>query len=277
MPELPEVEIVVQCLNKLVVGRRIDTAELRRKLLAPDSTPRAFAARLRNSSINCVHRRGKQILFDLDNGHTLLTHLRMSGRFMLLNGDDADPKFAHAVFHLGDSERIVFQDQRHFGLMKIVETSNLHQAKELVKLAPEPFSDEFSDNYFYGVLRSSKRDIKLVLLDQTKVCGVGNIYASEALFLSGLDPRTLANRISKKRTAILRSSILSVLQETLDLGTKMTIDRGNIGGNIYGSDSDAEWRIYGRENEACLKCGSEVRRLVQGGRSTFFCRKCQRR
>jgi formamidopyrimidine-DNA glycosylase len=277
MPELPEVEIVVQCLNKLISGRTIESAQLRRKLLAPDMSSRVFASRLRGTTIVFVHRRGKHILFNLDNGRTLITHLRMSGRFMLLNGDDADPKFAHAVFHLSDGERLVFQDTRHFGLMKIVETSKLYQAKELAKLAPEPFSDGFSETYLFDVLRGSKREIKLVLLDQTKVCGVGNIYASEALFLSRIDPRMPAYRISKKRAFTLRISIIDVLNETLSLGQNIPLDRENIGGNIYGAGSEGDWRIYGRENEWCSRCGCEVRRIVQGGRSTFFCRKCQRR
>lgn len=277
MPELPEVEVVVQCLNKLVHGRHIEKAELRRKLLAPDMSPRVFASRLRDTSINFVHRRGKHILFDLDNGRTLITHLRMSGRFMLLNADDADPKFSHAVFHLSDGDRLVFQDTRHFGLMKVVDTAKLFESKELAKLAPEPFSSEFSDAQFHSTLQSSKREIKLVLLDQTKVCGVGNIYASEALFLAGIDPRMPASRVSKKRAEALRLSIVAVLSETIELGKNIPLDRSNIGGSIYGAESDGDWRVYGREKQACVTCGEEVRRLVQGGRSTFYCRKCQRR
>lgn len=277
MPELPEVEIVVQCLNKLVQGRRIEKAELRRKRLAPHISPRLFAKRLGSGKINFVHRRGKHILFDLDNGTTLITHLRMTGRFILLNGEDRDPKFSHAVFHFSDSERLVFQDQRHFGLMRIAETGELFEAKELSKLAPEPLSEAFNDIQLFNTLRTSKREIKLVLLDQTKVCGVGNIYASEALFLAGIDPRTQANRISMKRAKVLRSAIVGVLTETIELGKNIPLDPSNIGGNIYGAGSYGDWRIYGREGERCMKCGEAIRRLVQGGRSTFYCRKCQRR
>src|SRR6187401_3295473 len=130
MPELPEVEIVVRCLNRLLPGRTIASAELRRPRLAPDITPRSFATRLRNSRISSVQRRGKFILFDLDNHRTLITHLRMSGRFMLLDHDQEDPKFAHAVFNLDDEERLVFRDQRHFGLMKVVDSKNLFETKD---------------------------------------------------------------------------------------------------------------------------------------------------
>ncbi|NOT49286.1 MAG: DNA-formamidopyrimidine glycosylase, partial [Acidobacteria bacterium] len=140
MPELPEVEHVSKELQRLIAGRRIETAELRRQRLAPDIGPTEFAKKLAGSAVNFVHRRGKHILIDLDNGRTLIVHLRMSGRFMLLTPDDDDPKFTHAAFYFNDQGRLVFQDQRHFGLMKIVDTERLFETKELAKLAPEPFS-----------------------------------------------------------------------------------------------------------------------------------------
>jgi formamidopyrimidine-DNA glycosylase len=276
MPELPEVEIVVRSLDLLLRGRRIERAELRRKLLAPDTRPHLFAKRLARSTVNKVHRRGKHILFDLDNSRTLIAHLRMSGRFMLLKEEQEEPKFSHAVFHLNDGERLVFQDQRHFGMMKVVETPKLFEAKELAKLAPEPFSEEFNAEYLQALLKSTERNIKQLLLDQTRICGVGNIYASEAMFIAGVRPALRANSISKKKAAALREAILEVLNETLELGANIALDRANIGGNIYGPESEAEWRVYGREGQACLKCGSSIKRIVQGTRSTFFCAKCQR-
>ena len=160
MPELPEVELVAQSLNKLVVGRRILVAELLRERLAPSNSPADFAGRLQNSKIMRVHRRGKHILFDLDNGQTLVAHLRMSGRFMLLPLDRENPKYTHAAFYFDDETRLVFQDQRHFGLMKVVETENLSEAKELKKLAPEPFSDDFTPAYFREILKTSKKSLK---------------------------------------------------------------------------------------------------------------------
>lgn len=276
MPELPEVEIVVRCLDELLRGRKIERAELRRELLAPNTRPHVFAKRLAGSTVNHVHRRGKHILFDLDNYRTLITHLRMSGRFMLLNEEDEEPKFSHAIFYLNDRERLVFQDQRHFGMMKVVETTKLFETRELAKLAPEPFSDEFNSEYLQALLKSTKRNIKQLLLDQTRICGVGNIYASEAMFIAGVRPTARANSISKKKAAALREAIVEVLNETLGLGANIALDRANIGGNIYGPDSEAEWRVYGREGRDCLKCGGSIRRIVQGTRSTFFCAKCQR-
>jgi len=276
MPELPEVEIVVRCLDQILSGRRFESAELRRQRLAPDITPKKFADRLAGAQINFVHRRGKHILFDLDNGRTLITHLRMSGRFMLLDPEVSEPKFSHAVFALDNGERLVFQDQRHFGFMNIVETPNLFQAKELAKLAPEPLSEDFSDDHFRKTLKGTKRNIKALLLDQTRVCGVGNIYASEALFLAGVRPTAVSRTITKAKAVALRGSIVQVMNETLELGANTPLDRSNIGGNIYGPDSDGDWLVYGREGEPCLKCKTTIKRIVQGTRSTYYCGSCQR-
>jgi formamidopyrimidine-DNA glycosylase len=275
MPELPEVEIVARSLNSIVGGRVITSAELLRARLAPDTTPKKFSKELRDASINFVHRRGKHVLFDLDNGRTLITHLRMSGKFMLLDHDSIDPKFTHAVLYFDDS-RLVFQDQRHFGLMKIVPTAKLHEAKEIAKLAPEPLGDKFTAEYLRTALKTSRRSLKEVLLDQTKICGLGNIYASEAMFLSGASPRIRANRLTKIKTAVLLENIRLVLSEAVELGSTLPVDPSDIAGSIYGTGSDWEWRVYDREGEPCLTCSAPIARIVQSGRSTYFCKKCQR-
>lgn len=276
MPELPEVEIVTRSLNKLVRNRRIRASELRRERLAPDTPPAEFSRRIDGSAINFVHRRGKHLLFDLDNGQTLITHLRMSGRFMLLPEEAEYPKFTHAAFHFTDGSRLIFQDQRHFGLMKVTATAEMYEAKELNKLAPEPFSDEFSDDYLLRALKSSKRSLKEFLLDQTKVCGLGNIYASEAMFLAGISPRKTANSVSRKRAAELRVQIVEVLREAVELGATLVPDEVNIGEGVYGNGSGTSWRVYDRESQPCPNCESPIIRLKQAGRSTYFCRKCQK-
>jgi formamidopyrimidine-DNA glycosylase len=177
MPELPEVELISRSLNSLVGGRTITSVSLLRDRLAPGTSREVFEGSLRTARINFVHRRGKHILFDLSEDKTLMVHLRMSGRFSLIRGEDQDPKFTHAVFYLEDDERLVFDDQRHFGFMKVAATRELYCTKELIKLAPEPFSQDFSPAYLYNACRSSRKSLKEVLLDQTKVCGLGNIYA----------------------------------------------------------------------------------------------------
>lgn len=276
MPELPEVEHVCKELQKIVARKRIETAELLRQRLAPDIKPNAFSKKLAGATINFIHRRGKHILIDLDNGRTLIVHLRMSGRFMLLSSDDPDPKFTHAVLYFDDGTRLVFQDQRHFGLMKIVETKDLFEAKELSKLAPEPFSDEFTAEYLAAKMKGSKRVLKEFLLDQTKVCGVGNIYASEAMYLSGINPTKLAGNISKPKIPVLFANIRDVLRDASSMMEKIIPDPSVIGEGVYGRDVESRWHVYDREGEPCAKCESPIRRIKQGARSTYYCSKCQR-
>lgn len=277
MPELPEVEIVTRHLGRLVTGRRIRSAQLIRSKLAPLSSPSEFAEHLAGALVTRVHRRGKHILLGLDNERTLIVHLRMSGRFVLQDIEIASPKFSHAQFEMDNDLVLHFSDQRHFGMMKIVETNLLFQAKELASLAPEPFSEEFSSAYLRRTLKDTSRNIKETLIDQTKVCGLGNIYVSEALFLAGIDPRIRANRLSGRRTDVLHSAIRDVLTESLALGDTVPILPKNIGGNFYGNEALGDWRVYGREGEHCVICGTGISRIVQGGRSTFFCRNCQKR
>ncbi len=277
MPELPEVESISLSLDSLVKGRTVVAAELLRERLAPDIDAKDFAKKLKGRHINFVHRRGKHILFDLTGDVTLIVHLRMSGRFSLLPSERENPKFTHAIFHLDGDERLVFDDQRHFGLMKIVATPDLHEAKELKKLAPEPFSDEFSTDYFHHVLKSSKRSLKEVLLDQTKVCGVGNIYASEAMFAAGIHPAISAHKVSKPRAKVLHAAVIAVLSEAIEYAARLTVDPENLEGSYFSGGDDPSWHVYDRENQPCGRCKSPIHRLKQGGRSTYFCRKCQRR
>jgi formamidopyrimidine-DNA glycosylase len=276
MPELPEVELVAQSLNKLISSRKIVAAELFRERLAPFDSPTDFAAKLSDSKINFVHRRGKHVLFDLDNGNTLIAHLRMSGRFMLLPTERENPKYTHAAFYFADETRLVFQDQRHFGFMKIVETAKLNESKEIKKLAPEPFGEHFTPEYFRGILKTSKKSLKEFLLDQTKVTGLGNIYASEAMFLARVNPQTSANAVSAKKANVLFEKIREVLAESIAHGSTLNADPENIDGSYYGGGFTDGWRVYDRENESCVVCKTAIKRLKQAGRSTYFCSKCQK-
>ncbi|MGE3468174.1 MAG: bifunctional DNA-formamidopyrimidine glycosylase/DNA-(apurinic or apyrimidinic site) lyase [Pyrinomonadaceae bacterium] len=276
MPELPEVELISRSLDSLVKGRTIRTATLFRERLAPGTTPVEFASSLANQYISFVHRRGKHILFDLNGGLTLIVHLRMSGRFSLLSAERENPKFTHALFDLDSGDKLVFDDQRHFGLMKIVATNELKLAREISKLAPEPFSDEFSFSYFFTTLRSSKRSLKEFLIDQTKVCGLGNIYAAEALFAAGVNPALPACRLSRPKAIRLYASIRAVLNEAINYAEHLEVDPENLEGNYFSANDDPSWYVYDREGEPCKVCETPIVRLKQGGRSTYYCRKCQR-
>jgi formamidopyrimidine-DNA glycosylase len=277
MPELPEVELVAQSLNRLVSNRKILIAELLRERLAPVHSPSEFADRLKNSEIEFVSRRGKHILFYLDSAQVLIAHLRMTGRFLLLPPNRELPKHAHAVFYFADEMRLVFEDQRHFGMMKIVEKDKLLETKELAGLAPEPLSGAFSLEYFRQTLTGARRSLKEVLLDQTKVCGLGNIYVAEALFLAGVNPEIVAAEVSSKRARKLFEAIKYVLSESISHGSTLNVDPENIDGSYYGGVYEGHWRVYDRENQSCPGCRMAIKRIVQASRSTFYCPKCQRK
>lgn len=274
MPELPEVEHVVRALRPVVTGRRILAAELNLKRTVPELSRAAFARQLRDAVITGVGRRGKYILFELESGKLLTTHLRMTGKFVSLTTEESLPPYAHVVFYLDDERRLVFCDMRQFGRMRLI-TNVQRLPKELTSLAPEPLSDEFTEEYFLETLSRSKRSLKQLLLDQTRVLGLGNIYAVEALFLAGVNPRKAANRLSKPRARKLYQAIRQILREAIDAGSTLQIDIAD-GKSSYFGTTERFWRVYEREGEPCVNCGTSIKRIVHGGRSTYYCPRCQR-
>jgi formamidopyrimidine-DNA glycosylase len=288
MPELPEVEHVVRALRRVVVDRTIVASEIRLpKLIAPLSSL-SFKRRIKGSTITGVSRRGKFILIELHraSGRTkrgpqaqnlillLAVHLRMTGKFVLLTPDDELPRHAHAVFYLDHDQRLVFRDQRQFGVMKLIESTNLSQTKGISELAPEPLGDEFTLEYLRLLLKRSHRSLKTLLLDQTKVLGLGNIYAAEALFRARINPFKPANELASSRVPDLFAAIREVLQFAVDhIRGSFSLEEGF----SYGAAFENFWQVYEREGQPCVRCGAKIRRATQGGRSTYWCPKCQRR
>src|ERR1043165_7124369 len=242
MPELPEVEHVVGAVAPRVTGRRILAAELNLKRIAPGISRTRFNNQLQNALITGVGRRGKYILFKLDSGHVLTTHLRMTGKFVSLTTDDALPPYAHVIFYLDDDRRLVFCDMRQFGRMQIFKD----RPKELQKLDPEPLSEDFTEEYFLNTLARSGRPLKNLLLDQTRVLGLGNIYAVEALFLAGVSPLKAANTLSTPRARKLYQAIRDVLKEAIDAGSTVKEDLADGNARYFGT-SERFWRVYARE------------------------------
>ena len=277
MPELPEVELVARAVGRVVIGRIIVVAEMLRPKLLCDATPEDFAARLRGVTITALGRRGKHILFSFDRALTLIVHLRMTGRFLYLTPEQDLPKHTHVIFYLDNECRLIFVDPRQFGFMRLVENDALHQTKELANLAPEPLSDAFTAKVLYDSLQRSRRAIKETLLDQTRVTGLGNIYAAEALFMAGIHPQTVAADISRPRVKRLQQAIVEVLTESIAHGSTMTVDPQSVESSYYGGPYEDHWRVYDRAGQPCSRCQTEIQRIVQGGRSTYFCPRCQRR
>lgn len=277
MPELPEVELVARALHHLVAGRRILQAKLLRASLAPETSPAAFARQLRGRRFERVARRGKHILCELDGGLVLIAHLRMTGRFLLLPARVAPPKHTHAIFLLDDGHKLAFNDQRHFGMMKLVRAAELSDAKELRSLAPEPFSDDFTPAYLRETFARTRRTLKETLLDQRRVTGLGNIYAAEAMFIARINPFVAAADLSLRRLPRLHRAILEVFQESIAHGSTMNVDPRDIDKSYYGGAYEGRWRVYDREGEPCVNCRAPIRRVAHAGRSTYFCPRCQRR
>lgn len=277
MPELPEVEHVVRALRRAVLERRILAAEIKLPKLVAPSSPSRFSRKLKGSKIVGVNRRGKFILIELDSDRVLVVHLRMTGKFLVLAPDDPLPRHAHAIFYLDDDRRVVFRDQRQFGVMKLVATSRLGRTKGISELAPEPFSDDFSVDYLKETFARSRRTLKTLLLDQTRVLGLGNIYAAEALFRARINPFKIASQLSSRRVERLHLAIRDVLRAAVSGNSTSRINLESPNGFSYGEAFGKIWQVYEREGKSCFKCGARIRRLTHAGRSTYWCPACQRR
>lgn len=283
MPELPEVETVRRGLSPAMEGAVIARADVNR----PDLRwpfPVDMAARLSGRRVERLRRRSKYILVDLDSGESLLIHLGMSGR-MLVSGDPlgqfahehpAAEKHDHVVFHMDNGARITFNDPRRFGAMDMMETATAESHKLLAVLGPEPFGNDFHEDHLVAAFRNRNAPIKSVLLDQRTVSGLGNIYVCEALFRAKIHPARKAGRISKSRVATLVPIIRDVLSDAIDAGGSSLRDFRQADGELgYFQHS---FDVYGREGDPCRRtgCSTTIRRIVQGGRSSFYCPQCQR-
>ena len=201
----------------------------------------------------------------------------MTGKFLYLTGDDDLPKHSHAIFYLDNERRLVFRDQRQFGVMKLVARGRLSKTKGIRELAPEPLSDDFSPAYLREIVARSRRSLKTLLLDQAKVLGLGNIYAAEALFRAGINPFKIAAQLSSRRVPRLHQAIRDVLGDAITDSSTSRINLEHPNGFSYGEAFERFWQVYEREGEPCFKCGARIRRLTHGGRSTYWCPRCQRR
>lgn len=279
MPELPEVETVRRGLIPRLVGRRIVRLQQRRRDLRVP-LPAKFAERLEGRSVRAIDRRAKYLLIRLDDGNTLITHLGMSGRMTLHDrasaADHPFDKHDHVVIETDDGWQVRFNDARRFGLMLLVADEKLAAHKLFRNLGPEPLDDAFDGAGLAARLEGRRTPIKAALLDQKTLVGVGNIYACEALFLSGISPRRSAHTVKGERADRLMASIKQVLLRSIDDGGSTLRDHVQPGGEL--GYFQTRFNVYDREGAICAThdCGRAVRRLVQAGRSTFYCAGCQR-
>ena len=283
MPELPEVETVRRGLLPAMEGVRIAQADVNR----PDLRwpfPDRMAQRLTGARVDRLRRRSKYILGDLDTGETLLIHLGMSGR-MTVSGDPlgqfvhdhpAAEKHDHVVFHMENGARITFNDPRRFGAMDLMDTAAQDAHKLLAVLGPEPLGNAFNDAYLVAAFEGKNTPVKSALLDQRIVAGLGNIYVCEALFRAGISPTRKAGRIATQRVAALVPIIRDVLAEAIEAGGSSLRDFRQADGEL--GYFQHRFDVYGREGAPCRTpgCTRHVARIVQSGRSSFYCPACQR-
>lgn len=277
MPELPEVETVCRGLSKPLEGRVLVRVVQRR----PDlrfPIPEGFAARLTGRTVLRVARRAKFILVTLDDDTVLIAHLGMSGRMTILDAATAPPAgpHDHVEFETDAGVLIRYCDPRRFGMMDLTMADALSEHRMLRTLGPEPLGNEFNGAALSVALAGKRTPIKAALLDQKIVAGLGNIYICEALHRAAISPRRLAHTIPGKRAERLAQEIRAVLQEAIDAGGSSLRDYVQATGDLgYFQHS---WRVYGREGEPCRLdgCTGTVRRIVQSGRSTFYCASHQR-
>jgi formamidopyrimidine-DNA glycosylase len=272
MPELPEVETVAAALRSHLPGRQVTGVAIRcEKLRRP--IPVKALQNLVNVTIRKVRRRAKYLLVDMDCGQTLVIHLGMTGTLRLAEKTEAAERHDHLDLQLDNGKCLRFRDPRKFGLVLVVKPNLQGEIKELGDLAPEPLSEGFSVDYFYRLSRKRTTPVKNFIMDQRRVVGVGNIYASESLFRAQIRPTTAVGRLGLKRCQQLVKTIKEVLTEAIATGgTTISDFRG-----VDGSEGAfvRELQIYGRTGKPCVKCQEPIKKIIIGGRSTFYCPKCQ--
>lgn len=284
MPELPEVEVLVRHLRPLLRGKKIRAVQIRRERVIRPTPASKLKQTLCGATFGEVSRRGKFILFKLRAPRTkasitLVGHLGMTGRMFLARKSEPLPKHAAVVLDLG-REQFIYEDQRYFGKLSL-------DASSMARMGPEPLEDEFTAKAFTAALAGSKRAIKVRLLDQDLIAGVGNIYASEALHRARIKPQLAAGKLRPPQVRALWRAIRQVLAEAIRFGSTIPLHHGSAarrkdGLFYYGRAEGAvdyyeeRLRVYDRAGQPCRRCKTDIRRIVQAARSTYYCPGCQR-
>jgi len=288
MPELPEVETVRRGLAPVMEGKRFAKVEVRRGDLRWP-LPKGFAQKLNGKTVQGLGRRAKYLLADLSSGDVLLMHLGMSGSFRV--GKDSAPgtyyherskstAHDHIVFHMSNGVTVTFNDPRRFGSMKLVSRARLEDEPLLRSLGPEPLGNEFDAAMLAKACAGKKTSLKAALSDQRVVAGLGNIYVCEALFRARLSPKRIASTIADRNgkpnehAEKLVDAIRAVLKDAIEAGGSSLRDHRRADGSL--GDFQHNFQVYDREGQPCPSCKGKVKRIVQGGRSTFYCPSCQK-
>ncbi|UUM11153.1 DNA-formamidopyrimidine glycosylase [Clostridiaceae bacterium HFYG-1003] len=275
MPELPEIQTIVTGLNRLILHKTIQSFDWNWAKSFPNSEAAVHSAL--NRSVTGVRRRGKAVLLDLDNGRTLLVHLKMTGQLVVQPPDEESPfpdRSTRVVIRFTDGTTLYFNDQRKFGWVKILTKEELAVQPFLASLGPEPLSRRFTGDHFRErLLRHRETTVKAALLNQTVLAGIGNIYCDEALFLAGILPDRKVKSLSDQEIRRLHRSLRKVLRISIELGGSTRRNYLSAEG-VRGHYLDQAY-VYGRDGEPCRTCGTPIRKTRVAGRGTHFCPHCQ--
>ncbi len=275
MPELPEVETVCRGLAQTIIGDKfLSVTQKREGLRTP--FPENMAAILEGRKIKSVARRAKYILIGLDSDVSLIVHLGMSGKLVVSEDNTIyqEKKHDHVIFKTSTGKTITYNDPRRFGLIDIVKNSDINHHKLFSHLGVEPLSEDFTSEYFCSYIKNKNQNIKVLIMDQSFVVGVGNIYASESLFSSKICPKRPANSINQVEAKLLIKEIRNVLNAAIESGGSTLRD-------YVRSSGDAGYfqhyfNVYNKEGKPCSKCATEIVKIKQAGRATYYCPSCQK-
>lgn len=269
MPELPEVETIVRDLSKSIEHKTVAEVIVHDDFVLRDTSREDFIRRLKGHAVGSISRRGKAVIIHLSGGEYLIIQLMMTGQ--LIAGGRSD-RHTRVVFKFSDASELLYNDQRRFGRLFIV--SRLDQVRHFSLLGPEPFSDGFTPGFMRAAFQKTSRPIKNLLLDHTFVAGIGNIYACEVLFRSRVNPRRQARRISMETVKAIHGAIRQTLTEAIThRGSSMRNYRDGSGKKGRFNERLA---VYARQGLPCPRCQKPIQRIFQAGRSTFYCRQCQK-
>lgn len=275
MPELPEVETVRKTLVELVKGKTIHRVEIHwPKIIKKPLEIEQFKDALVGQTIIDIDRRGKFLKFILTD-YVLVSHLRMEGRYGVHQPEEPFDKHTHVIFSLEEHSQLRYRDVRKFGTMHLFKKGEEESSLPLSQLGVEPFSEEFTIDYLQKKLAKTNRKIKVALLDQSIVVGLGNIYVDEALFRSAIHPERIAKELTGEELSVLQREIVLTLSEAVAQGGSTVRSYVNTQGQIGMFQN--QLFVYGRTNEPCTKCGVPLTKTVVGGRGTHYCTNCQKR
>ncbi|MGP6138932.1 DNA-formamidopyrimidine glycosylase [Jeotgalibaca sp. A127] len=273
MPELPEVETVRKGLNQLVAGATITSVDVFwNRMITPPFSSERFQEELIGEQIHTIERRGKYLIFLLDNW-AMISHLRMEGKFTVTKTGEPYQKHTHVVFHLADNRDLRYLDVRKFGRFSLVPIDKKEKYAPIENLGPEPTPIQFTLDNFHDKLSRTGRSIKTVILDQHVVAGVGNIYADESLFQAKINPMKPANQLNEGETKRLRDAIIDVIANAVEAGgTTIRTYKNTLG---EAGKFQVKLNVYGKTNQACPRCGTPIEKTKVAQRGTHYCPHCQ--